>query len=417
MAGGGRLMAMWLLTLGIVGAAGAAEWHVATGGKPDGEGSRAKPWDLESALSGRQKLAPGDTLWIQAGTYKHPNRKLGSPGYVVHLAGQQDRPIQLRGAAGRRVTIDGGLSVEAPSTWLWIRDLEILVSENSTMSRKLNEPGSSPQSYNRPWGGLNVHAGQGCKFINLVIHDNAQGVSWWVGSTQSELYGCTIYDNGWDAPDRGHGHAVYTQNKDGTKTIADCIMTGGHGYTMHAYGSGRAYVDNYVIEGNIAYNAGPFLVGGGRPSHNIRVLGNFLYKVDMQIGYSAQENEDCEVSGNVILDGGLSINKYKKVVKEDNLVLGKSDPRPKEPPVRIELRPNWYDPQRANLVVFNWAKQPAVEWQPAGFLKPGDKYRLMDSRDLFGKPVLAGSFDGKAIGLPMMTNEFAAWVLFKEPAK
>ena len=87
--------------------------------------------------------------------------------------------------------------------------------------------------------------------------------------------------------DRGHGHAIYTQNEDGTKTVTDCIMTGGYGYTMHAYGSKRAYVDNYLIEGNIAYKANMFLIGGGRPSHDIRVLENYLYGVSMQIGYSA----------------------------------------------------------------------------------------------------------------------------------
>jgi hypothetical protein len=406
----------------IVGLAGtlhqavAAEWFVSTTGKPDAPGTKAAPWDLESALSGKQKIAPGDTLWIHSGTYKHPDRKLGTPGYVVRLAGQQDRPIQVRAAPGERVTLDGGLSVQQPATWLWIRDLEILVSENFSMPREVKEPGSSPKDYNRPWGGLNIHSGEGCKFINLVIHDNAQGISWWSGSTNSEVYGCIIYDNGWKAPDRGHGHAIYTQNKEGIKTISDCIMTGGFSYTMHAYGSSQAYVDNYLIEGNIAYNAGLFLIGGGRPSHNIRALNNFLYNVSMQIGYSAKENEDCEVRGNVILGGGLNINKYKKVVKEDNLVLGRNDPRPTapavptEPGVRVDLRPNRYDPERANVVVFNWAKKPAVSLQPATLLKPGDKYRLIDPREFYGKPVVAGTFEGKPIEVPV-AGEFAAFVL------
>src|SRR5438309_1818301 len=81
----------------------------------------------------------------------------------------------------------------------------------------------------------------------------------------TEIYGCIIYDNGWPATDRGHGHAIYTQNKDGITTISDCIMTGGHGYTMHAYGSSRAYVDNFRLLQNIAYKGGSFLIGGGRP--------------------------------------------------------------------------------------------------------------------------------------------------------
>ena len=194
-------------------------------------------------MDGRQKIAPGDTLWLLGGTYKHPNRQRGNLGYNVRLAGRADQPIHVRAARGQRVTIDGGLAVQPPSAYLWIWDLELLVSENLTQSRRFEESGSHPTSYDRPHGGLNIYAGTGCKYINLVIHDNAQGVSFWSGATDSELHGCIIYDNGWDAPDRGHGHAIYTQNEKGVKTISDCIMTGGYGYTMHAYGSSRAFVD------------------------------------------------------------------------------------------------------------------------------------------------------------------------------
>jgi hypothetical protein len=404
-----------VLLAGIVTLVDAAEWYAAPGGKPDGQGTKDAPWDPESALSGRQKVEPGDTLWLLAGTYKHPDRKLGSAGFVVRLAGQKDRPIVVRALPGERVTIDGGLSVQEPATWLWIRDLEILVSENFTMSRAVDDPGSSPASYNRPWGGLNVHAGEGCKYINLVIHDNAQGISWWKGSTQSEVYGCIIYDNGWKAPDRGHGHAIYTQNQDGTKTVSDCIMTGGYGYTLHAYGSSQAYVDNYLVEGNICYDAGTFLIGGGRPSHNIRAVGNYLFNVNMQIGYAAPYNEDCTLRDNLIVGGGLQINKYKSVVNEGNLVLGKNDPRPKDPNLRIILRPNRYDPNRANLAVFNWATKPTVGVVLEPFLKAGDAYRLMNPREFFGKPVVSGTFDGKPIRVPV-EGEFAAFVVLKEPA-
>ncbi len=411
-----RVLPMVLVfTAGFVTSLNAAQWYAAPRGKPDAQGAKDAPWDLESALSGQQKLAPGDTLWLLPGTYKYPDRKLGSAGFVVRLAGRQDRPIEVRVLPGARATIDGGLSVQQPSTWLRIRDLEILVSENLSMSRTLDEPGSHPGSYNRPWGGLHLHAGEGCKFINLVIHDNAQGISWWKGSTDSEVYGSIIYDNGWKAPDRGHGHAVYTQNQDGTKTIADCIMTGGFGYTMHAYGSSRAYVDNYVVEGNICYDGGHFLIGGGRPSRNIRAAENCLYNVSMQIGYSAPHNEDCNIRDNLILGGQLQINKYKKVVKEGNLVLGKNDPRPKDADARIILRPNRYDPNRANLAIFNWAKRPAVDVASGSFLKPGDKYRLMNPREFFGEPVVAGTFDGKAIRVPV-AGEFAAFVLVKGPS-
>lgn len=403
-------VAVWLAAWS---SSSALEWYVAPEGQPEGRGTRESPWDLASALGRQPRVGPGDTIWIAGGTYKYPNRQLDSLGFEVRLAGLPRRPIHVRAMPGQRVTLDGGLSVLPPSNWLWVWDLEILVSENFTLPRRVEETGSHPKSYGRLWGGLHIHAGQGCKYINLVIHDNAQGVSFWSSATDSEIHGTIIYDNGWEAPDRGHGHAIYTQNQHGVKTISDCIMTGGHGYSLHAYGSSRAYVDNYLVEGNLCYNAGRFLLGGGRPSRNLRVLDNLLHGVSVQLGYGATENESCEVRGNVIVDGSLTINKFKTAVNEGNLVLAKGDPRPANPPLRVVLRPNRYDPNRANVAVFNWARQDAVDLSAGSFLAPGDAYRLVNPRDFFGPPVLEGTFEGKPIRMPMQ-GEFAALVLLKK---
>ena len=387
-----------------------AEWFVAPTGSTSNAGTEGSPWDIESALKGKPAITPGDTIWIEAGTYKCPNRKFGAQGYEVRLAGAEGKPIWVRARPGQRVTIDGGLSILAPTTWLWISDLEILLSENMTTSRRIEQTGSSPSDLNRPWSGLNINVGTGCKFINLVIHDNIQGVSWWAGSHDTELYGCIIYDDGWEAPDRGHGHAVYVQNEDGVKTISDCIMTGGYGYTVHAYGSAKAFVDHFVIEGNICYKANEFLVGGGKPSHDIKVRDNVLYGLSMRIGYGTHPNEDCEVRDNLIVNGGLTINNYERVVNEGNLILAKDDPRPSAN--RVIFRPNRYDARRANIAAFQWEKNSVPRLDPGDFLKKGDTFRLMNPRDFYGKPVLEGRYDGTPITLPM-TEEFAAFVLLR----
>jgi hypothetical protein len=392
----------------LVSSANAAEWFVAATGTTAARGAKVAPGDIESALDGRRKVAAGDTLWLRGGTYKKPFELLGQ-GYKVRLAGREGAPIHIRPWNGEPVTIDGGLSIEPPSTHLWIRDLEITVSE----PRPANPVPPDPTYRNtgRPWGGLNIHTGAGCRYIHLAIHDNNQGVSFWSGATDSELYGCLITDNGWAGTDRGHGHAVYTQNKEGVKTIADCIMTGGFGYTMHAYGSERADVDNYLVEGNICANAGPFLIGGGKPNHNIRVFRNVLFNVPMRLGYSAPYNEECEVRDNLIVNGSLAIDSYRRVVNEGNFVLAEGDPRPKEE--RVFLRPSKYDPRRAHLALFNPARKPAVEVDAAGFLKRGDRFRLMDPRDFYGRPFLTGRYNGGAVRVPV-TGEFAVFVLLKD---
>jgi hypothetical protein len=385
----------------------AADWYASPDGKQDAAGTKAAPWDLPTSLGGGQKIAPGDTLWLKGGTYRFLPAKIGSYGYEVRLAGKEGAPITVRAVPGERATIDGGLLVKEPSTYLTIRDLEITVSD--PRPAQVVPPDPTYANTNRPWGGLNVYSGTGCKFINLVIHDNNQGVSWWNGSQNSELYGCLIYDNGWQATDRGHGHAIYTQNQDGVKTVADCIMSGGFGYSLHAYGSSRAYVDNYLAEGNIVYDAGQFLIGGGRPSHNIRVRQNYLFNTTMRIGYGA-ENEDCYLNENVIAKGSLSVEKFKTANLMHNLTLAPEAPKPAE--TRVVFRPNKYDTSRAHLAVYNWQGKATVAISPGAILKKGDRYDLRSPRDFYGKPVTSGIYNGNSLDAPT-PGEFAAYVLVK----
>src|SRR5690349_14890716 len=104
------LLPSLLLLLLPMAAANAASRFVSPTGSPRGKGKKDSPWDLDSALDGRQKIRPGDTLWIRGGTYKRPFELLGQ-GFKVRLAGREGAPIQIRAVAGERVTIDGGLSV------------------------------------------------------------------------------------------------------------------------------------------------------------------------------------------------------------------------------------------------------------------------------------------------------------------
>lgn len=383
---------------------GAMSWYVSPQGTPTGGGTKESPWDIESALLGAHPIQPGDTIYLLGGTY----RRRPQEQFEVKLVGAEGKPIHIRPAANEHVIIDGGLLVQEPSAYVWVWDLELLVSEPNPTEPV--GPGSHPEDFKRPWGGLNMRGGTNCKYINLVIHDNRQGVSFWREAKDSELHGCIIYDNGWPATDRGHGHAIYTQNDTGVKTISDCIMTGGYSYTMHAYGSARADVNNYWVEGNICYNAGPFLIGGGKPSHGIRAFNNYLYGLNMRLGYDAPYNEDCEVRNNVIINGNLNLNNFKRVVNEGNLVPGKAEARPTTP--LVVLRPNKYAPNRANLAIFNWDGQASVGVDAGTFLKSGDTYRLMNPRDFFGPPLLEGTYTGEPIRVPV-NGEFAAFVLLK----
>jgi hypothetical protein len=411
------------------------EYYVAPDGKADDAGTKEAPWDIVSALEGQHKIEAGATLWLLGGSYRTADRSVGGGGFAVKLAGAKDKPIQVRGMPGQRVTIDGGLQVLPPSTYLWLRDLEITVSERNRVSRipgRAAEGGGKDLA--RPSGGITVHTGAECKFINLVIHGGSYGVAWWVGSTDSEFYGCLIYDSGWMGPDRGHGgHEMYTQNQTGTKTVSDCIFTGGYTFSMHAYGSSRAFVDNYVIEGNIASMCGTFLLGGESSGHNNTLLDNCFYATNPQVGYASKPNEGCKVNGNILSRGNLTIRNYttgeaKKnlvvsgeivrqnsdaVVMEDNQVIAVVQPLPKEP--TIVLRPNKYDANRANLAIYNWQRAGNVSVDVRGFMKDGEACQLFDPRHFYGDPVGGAVCKDGRITVWMWQQEFAPFVVIKLP--
>jgi hypothetical protein len=391
----------------------AADWYVAPDGKSSGAGTKESPWDIACALAAEHPVQPGDTVWLLKGTYKRPFQN-GGRGFQVHLAGKEGNPVHVRAEMGERVTIDGGLALDKLANYLWMWDLEITVSEPLVKGSPSNPAeATSWPNLNRPLGGLNIETGTGCKFINIVSHRNSGGVGFFSGCKDSELHGCLIYDNGWIGKDRGHGHAIYVQNKDGTKIISDCILSGGRGYTMHGY-TEKGFVDNIIYEGNIAYdNPNAFLVAGGKPSHGIVAKNNYLYKAgNLLVAHLNRKNEDCELRDNVIVNGELRIGVCRQVINKGNLVLGEKDERPAG--TKIVFRPNKYDPHRANLAIFNWEKKEEVAVDTGEFLKAGDGYRLMDPRDFYGKPVYSGVADGKPIRVPMST-EFAAYVLLKSP--
>jgi hypothetical protein len=395
-----------VLALLLAQAGMAADWYLGPEGRTTNPGARHAPWDIASALGGREEIRAGDTLLLLEGTYRRRPQEL----FDVRLEGSAGKPIHVRPVPGSRVRIDGGLAVQAPSRNVWIRGLEIFVSE--PVPDTPVSPGSHPPDLKRPHGGLHMHGGRDCKYTNLVIHHCNQGISCWKGEINPEIYGCVIYGNGWLGEDRGHGHCIYTQNDEGLKVVSNCIMTCRYDgtYTMHAYGSSRAYVNNYLVTENICYGRGPFLIGGGRPSRGIRVQGNFLYDINMRIGYDAPHNEDCEIVDNMILNGRLEIVRYRNVVNQGNLVLSRDDERPAR--VKAMLLPNKYDPNRAHLVIYNWSHAQAVDVAAIGFLRDGDEALGYDPKALYGEPLWRAVCAAGTVRVPI-TGEFAVFVVIK----
>ena len=255
------------------GGGSGTQHYVTPNGSSAGDGSINNPWDLQTALNQPSSVHPGDTVWLRNGTYGN-----GGTIYQGNLNGTSTQPITIRQYPGERATINGGIQVNGTYTRYWGFEVanRVIANRNSgTLGQ--NPPPNFPS-------GFTIY-GTGNQFINLVVHDTAEGFGFWTAAQGGEIYGSLIYNNGWQGTDRGHGHGIYTQNQTGVKTISDNIIFQGFGEGIQCYGSSAASIENYVFDGNTIFNAGTLagnhqynlLVTGGQGPRNITVTNNYTY--------------------------------------------------------------------------------------------------------------------------------------------
>ncbi len=65
------------------------------------------------------------------------------------------------------------------------------------------------------------------------------------------------------------------------------------------------------------------------------------------------------------------------------------------------VRPNRYEPGRANIAIYNWNLDPTVSIDVSGFLTRGAVYEIRDAENFFGPPVVSGTYNGEFIAIPM----------------
>jgi hypothetical protein len=312
----------------------AAEWHVGPMGAAGNKGAKDSPWDLRSVTAAEHnEVQPGDTVWLGLGTYSiaPPTAKGWERAYVCTLSGAPEKPIIFRATPGERVTIDGAISLQCNDVWFW----------GIQLTTSTPRPVDPDAPNDRPEGGFVTYKGSRCKFINCVLTNNNMGISWWVDAEDAETYGCIFEHNGWKGAAHSPGHDIYTQNLKGVKRIVDNIFWGGYGYGLHCYGSDRAFVNGYHIEGNILFSKGidatpdgntNTVVGSGNPSHNITFINNISYmpptsnRVNTSLYYQRQPSVDLVCKDNYFAGGrfALVLGCWEKISGSGNTFFARS---------------------------------------------------------------------------------------------
>jgi hypothetical protein len=402
----------------------AAEHWVSADARRGGEGTREAPYTLEEALAQPARVKPGDTVWLKGGVYRGT--------FTSRLEGTASSPIVVRARPRERVTLDGGdsngkaiLTVGGAYTWFW--GFEVTSSDPK---RQSSDDGSWPKDIARGEGVQILQSpgsGKGVKLIDLVIHDARQGVSFWAEAEDAEVHGCLIYANGWDgATGRGHGHGIYVQNRTGTKRIENNAIFDQFGGGIQAYGSEKAALDNLEIVGNTIWDSGALsrhgydrnlLLGGGVRARNARIVANATYYANgpgNNLGYGAG-CENTVVEDNLFASGGEGPSLYLVECGDGMKMRGNTFLGPvkgltppagnrvvsKERGAHVIVRKDAYEKGRALVTVFNWEKARAVRVDPGAVLARGDAYELRSVTDVFGPPVLSGTWDGARLVVPM----------------
>lgn len=288
-----------------------ADYYVGPNGSPKGDGSREKPWDLATALSGKL-IAPGSTVWVMGGTYRG--------AFTSYLHGTSDAPISMRVIPGQRAILDGhGFRGERQNSvfavfgeWTNYIGLEITSSE----TERENPPNNGFRQ-----SGFDVF-GPHVKLINLLVHDTGEGNGMWVEAVDSELYGSIIFNCGSrnKPTDIRHGHALYTQNMDGTKRIVDNLMFNEFGFGIHGWGIPHG-IRGFDVEGNIIFNSGApsgegmrlanILITGGSKiiADRISIIDNYTYQTPRYtpVHDVLHDSNTCLVCDNNSVHGSATI--------------------------------------------------------------------------------------------------------------
>lgn len=419
------LLGMWAMPIE------AGEFFVAPAGSASGDGSMARPWDLQTALNQPAPVQPGDTLWLRGGVYCISN---AWTIYSSRLAGAAKLPIIVRQYPGERATVNGALRQWAGG-WTWFWGFEIV---NLSTNRTTPETGPFPTNFQVKLNGQLVDmcvAGfdlraPNCKLINLVIHDCiGSGPCVNTQATNAELYGCLCYYNGWQGGDRGHGHGSYDQNAAPSRdSIRDGFFFANYALGLQITGSGNSpTTDNFDIEGNGFFLNGVlsskhqqnFLLGPyAGAAQSPLILSNCVFDSNAQgtvsdtyIGYTGG-SVNAIVEGNYFQTSTLFNNNTNLTLTGNTFLGGVGQLNPSAYPGNVYLaaapahnfvcvRTNRYEPGRAHIMVYNWESAASVALDVSGLLPLGSNFEVRNAQDFFGSPVLSGIYSGGMLSLPM----------------
>jgi hypothetical protein len=222
-----------------------------------GRGSITNPWDIVTAIASAD-VKSGHRLNLRAGTYT--GNYIPSWEATTSSGGE----ITMRAYPGEHAIIDGNIIIG--KEWLVIEGLHIKDSDFIDRATVI-EDGTIPEEWTAA-SAFDISASN-VLIRDCIIENCLQGGQIHSTTINVTYDGCIIYYNGWNAPDRPHGHGIYVNGIHGT--VKNCILFSNAAYGAKIYGGGQD-ISYGTIEDNIAFNnCGIF---GEDPDNGNLLIGN-----------------------------------------------------------------------------------------------------------------------------------------------
>ncbi len=423
-------------------------YHVAPDGSRDGDGSTDQPWDLQTALDGgRGRVQPGDTVWLRGGRYVGDD-------FTTALNGTPEARITFRQHPGERATIDGRLLARGAYLDFW--DFEI--TQSDPLSKEEQQLLDGRTNHGR-YINLILHDanGQGVNFwvpgvdaemygniiYNNGTHENLDHGVYVHNETGVKRIVDNVFFNNY-----ARGIQIYASRRN--PVLRNIVAEGNISFN-----------NGTISERSTRVN---LLINSGQPMDGLVASGNYLYfspsvtnGINLRIGVIATEgNLGVTVEGNYAVGGRRGLEMplpWTRATVRNNTIIGSRDlvltggtvataytwehntyitdspsrawthdgkrssfddwrqmsglgitdrvvsALPTAP--KVVVRPNTYEPGRAHVAIYNWSRQATVLTDLSSVLSVGDRFEVHNVQDLFGPPVLSGTYDGNPVSFPM----------------
>ncbi len=444
------------------GTAQAADLHVTPGGHSFGSGSVDQPYDLVTALSGSVGK-PGDTFWLHEGFYPIGNLETKihgapdqpitfrqMPGERAQVVGTLNlwdsighvifRDFELYSGQVGRVSTQTGVGFNPTDLPNFKAGIQVYAPNFSFINLIVHDTVRSAFYTSTEATNTLIY---GCIVYNVgwVSPDNAEGHSFYLQGA-GEISDCIAFNStGVNFHLYANGEGSWLRN-----LTVDGNVAFGAG-TLQQVRPSRDWIvgvdnpsvaaDNIIVKNNMGFVTGDPItltqIQLGRENMNGTIVVSSNYWPE---GVVLNNWSNATVSGNVIAPQNsdpaveLQQNLTKMIGRWDNNYYSQSSNRERFRSgsmncnfadwkkntgldsasscnagrlsgTKVFVRPNRYEPGRANIVVYNWDNSPRVAVDVHSVLNVGVAYEVRNAQDFFSPPVLSGTYDGQPLQLPM----------------